>query len=1156
MALMLRDDAVPANTITLTASQTASAGGWDFIRFDLPQAGAFNWAGITHLAYTGLDATAVYHLGPVRLEADPARDLVIMGGDGTSAGAGRFYGDGLAATREAHGTYFTQADLPQADPAALAPLASEQSRRIDWAYLDLWERPLSYAERPELRDVALDGIDTCTRTQLVAQVRLLKGAEVPLGDTAVPPADAFAMLPRIGRGVLTTKDKPAAALDPCADPCEPVIAGPYLGEENRLFRVEIHRAGGVGPAAAATTAWFKWSRDNAGVMCPLLEDAPAGATSAVVEKPELFAIGDLVEVSDDLVELATGVYEDRASHARHRRGELRRIASVNLQTRRIGWEDPTVVDPFEATFHAPLPQPMRLAHHAKLTRWDAVAACTAGDIVLADGVVIEFGGEALAAGDHWLFATRTRDRSVERLIEAPPRGVAHAYYLLGALHRSRGAAPAPEIVFAEDLRPRFAALPSLDASRVAYDPGACVAEHGEHVPGWAEVGTVQEAIDALCRADLTGDLKLHNKLLHGMGVICGLKLRCSKDRKEIILGKGYALDGDGELMHVAGDEPVPLVTQAGAQGLLDASGNGKVNLWIEPGASGVDIQIEPHVPQGFWDTVLEGTLLKDFYEDVILALVNFVKAQFTPFPDTTLPLSDQHKRLVALLNLLWQVVNSANGPYMYVSKSEHDLLEQLHEDLQELLASKTYCAMFDNLQVFPAYPYPVPNGMDTMFGMWLLHRRVKLDPTGRYAVSYGFGPKLQVFDVEARTAVAVTDFPGATNLNVEDIAFNAAGTEIYAVGTISHPPNVDSVFATLALTPAGAPGGAPTLSWSGSTVVCDIRFVALATHTAQAGALFAIGRSATDASKRGLYRFNPLAIPLVPSPAIQFNATGLFAIDTAGVDAVATEETGGSQSGAFNSLRRINLGTMVHSTIPFAVAGDTLRNDLVVGNGIVYLTGNNGFASFLTRISLNPQNLLGTLSLGNVGTYRLGLMPSRNVLALSEAETYRMRLLDTGTGILSTVGRIPLQIMPLSVAVRGDDREMYALNMGSTLNAINVGELIANTPSFTNEPPVTLANYRQQMLAAYLDLGSVLIQYLKDGWCDKFLVECPNSGREEKVYLGTIDIQGGKVHSICNFSKRHYAKSFRTWGYWLSAVPILPVLKTAFARFCCLKLVP
>lgn len=1155
LALTLRDDATPANTITLGGATVGTQGAWEVHNFALTQAGTFNWSGVTQVGYLTLDTTATYHFGPVLLEANPALDLVVMGGDGTSAGAGRFYGDGEAATKEAHGTYFTQADLPLADPAALAPVVEGQ-HRIDWAYLDLWERPLSYVERPSLREVALEGADTCTRTQLVAQVRLLKGDAVALANTPQAPSAAFDALPRLGRGVLSTKDKPAATLDPCADPCEPVIAGPYVGEENGLFRVEIHRAGNIGAANNAGTALFKWSRDNAGIVSPLLTDALVGVTSVEVEKPELFAVGDLVEVADDLIELITGPYEDRVNHAKHTRGELRKLAAVNLQTRRISWEDPTVVDPAEVSFHAPLPRSQRIAHHAKLTRWDGMGACTPGDIALsAEGVVIEFGGSGMVAGDYWLFATRTIDHSVERLIEAPPRGTQHGYYLLAAIHRSRAAA-APEIVFAEDLRPRFAALPQLDASRIAYDPGACLAEH--HIEGWDKVTTVQEAIDALCLADLTGDLRLHNKLLHGMGVICGLKLRCSKDREQIILGKGYALGCEGDLLHNAGDRAIDLVARATTQGLLDNTGSGKVNLWVEQAATGVSTHIEPHVTQSFWDSVLEGSLLKDFYENTILALFNFFKAQLTPFPDTTLPLSNQHKLVFSLINLIWQVVNSASGPYVFVSKAEHDLLEKFHADLQDMLASKTYCAMFDHLQVFPAYPYALPTGIETMFGMLLMHHRIKRDPTGRYVVSYGTGERLQVFDTTLREAVAMTTFPGAANVDVQDIAFNTAGTQMHVVGTISHSGHVDSLLATATITPPVPPAIAPTITWGPVTVVCDVHFVTLATHANQGSALFAIGLCAADATRRGLYKFeDPLAIPLAPPPYVTFDATGLFAIDSNGIDAVATQQAPGPQSSLFTGLRHINLNTKVTS-VPFVVNGDNRYNDLAVANGAVFMTAlDGGGNSTLLRFMLNPLQVLAPVPLGPATIWRLGLMPSRNVLALSDANTYRARLFNTATGMLQTNVRIPLQIMPACMAMGVGDREAYALNFFSnTVNVIDVAALIAGTPSFTNEPPVTLSAYRQQMLKAFTDLGSVFIQYLKDSFCDQFLIECHECGRDDKVYLGSIEIKNKKVFHICNFSKRHYAKSFRTWGYWLSTVPILPIIKRAFGKFCCLKLVP
>ena len=98
---------------------------------------------------------------------------------------------------------------------------------------------------------------------------------------------------------------------------------------------------------------------------------------------------------------------------------------------------------------------------------------------------------------------------------------------------------------------------------------------------------------------------------------------------------------------------------------------------------------------------------------------------------------------------------------------------------------------------------------------------------------------------------------------------------------------------------------------------------------------------------------------------------------------------------------------------------------------------------------------------------------------------------------------------------------------------------------------MTLSAYRQQILDAYGDVFDHFLQYLKDCFCDKFLVDCPEYGPEDRVYLGCIEIRGQRVYNICNFTKRHYVKTFRTYGYWLSTIPILPLVKRAFARFCC-----
>src|SRR5262249_14861268 len=155
-----------------------------------------------------------------------------------------------------HETYFSQIDLPEATGVAFAAPAAGQ-KRVDLAYLDLWERPITYIEDADIRESALEGPDTCTRTRLIAQVRVLIGTEVPVANPDPnPPMADFDNLPQFGKGVLTTKDKADLVVDACADPCEPAISGTFLGEENRLFRVEIHQYGGIGLANDPNTAIF------------------------------------------------------------------------------------------------------------------------------------------------------------------------------------------------------------------------------------------------------------------------------------------------------------------------------------------------------------------------------------------------------------------------------------------------------------------------------------------------------------------------------------------------------------------------------------------------------------------------------------------------------------------------------------------------------------------------------------------------------------------------------------------------------------------------------------------------------------------------------------------------------------------------------------
>jgi hypothetical protein len=1156
LTLQLADATAPTTWHALTgATSTALAGGWTLLSFTLPQAvPGLDFTQIAALRANGLNSAASYWFGPLRLEADLERDLVIMGGDGTAEGAGRFYGHGAAALKASHETYLNQPDLPAADPAVLAPVAAGQTR-IDWAYLELFERALTYVEQPDMRESALEGADTCTRTQLVAQVRILNGAPIPAtpGAEPAPPAAQFAQLPRHGGGKLSTKDTPAAALDPCADPCEPSILGPYVGEDNRLFRVEVHASGDLG---GATPAWLKWSRDNGAVTSALIADAAAGATAAVVEKPELFAPGDLIELSDDLVELGTGPYAPNADPRSRTRGELRRIVTVNLQTRTISWADAGASNPAR---HAPLPQPLRVAYHAKITHWDGEFAAATGDRVLADGVTIELTGSGLLAGDYWLFTTRTVTRSVELLIEAPPRGTRRGYYLLAAIRRSRAPAGAEQVIV-DDLRPRFAPLPQLDASRIAYDPGACA-----RIPDWDQVQTVQQAIDAICRADLSADLRLHQKLLHGYGIVCGLKLRCESfsttvARRNAILSPGYALDCEGYTVHVAAPKTLDLVQMANAATLL-TGGDGEVLVTMRRSVAGdAVIEVREYVkPADLWEEIRAGTLLWDFLNECVFSAGTFLKGQFSPFPSTTLPLPVTHRRVLALINLLWQLVNSASGRYVFLSLTEHDLLEKLYEDCRQWLADrdKTYCAMFEGKREFPPYLLgaALPNGspgIDTAFGLWdvpNVQTRMKLHPSQRFAYVYSSGHQIQVFDLEQRELVQVLDFPVTSGLTLRDLAFNQTGTEMTVVGTMVN--GVDSVFANAAI------AADQTHSWAGTTtVVCDIQFVTLETHPKHPNLLFAIGRSAI-AAKNGLYRLNPAAIPLVPAPNVTFAATGMLVIDEAGTTAYAAEQLVlNFNNDLYDRVRLIDL-VGFNAPVFALVAGSDERNGLALMDNRLFVTGRHSSQPAHPRslVWFNPGTgaLQGLADLGENSYFQLAPEFEQGHLAISVADSYRVRLFDVKGMVLRTDLRIPVQISPTALRISADRRTMVVRNaVSNTLSVIDLATVFAlPRHAWFDEPPLLLADYRTQAIQAFTDLFSVLVQALKDCFVDKFLVECPTCGRDDLIVLGTVDIRSNSIHQICNFTRRSYVKSFRTWGYWLSAFPVLSVVKAAFRRFAC-----
>jgi hypothetical protein len=113
-------------------------------------------------------------------------------------------------------------------------------------YADLWERPVTALEDPELRDPALNGADTTTRTRTMAQI---KWAQTPWN-----PEDP-AQNPVRGNSMLNVSVPERSAGDPggTVDPA----GGDFL------LRVEVHEVRWQGnDPTQPTDLVIKWSREN------------------------------------------------------------------------------------------------------------------------------------------------------------------------------------------------------------------------------------------------------------------------------------------------------------------------------------------------------------------------------------------------------------------------------------------------------------------------------------------------------------------------------------------------------------------------------------------------------------------------------------------------------------------------------------------------------------------------------------------------------------------------------------------------------------------------------------------------------------------------------------------------------------------------------
>jgi len=403
---------------------------------------------------------------------------------------GRYYVDGILCLSEHAVPYTLQPDLPGLDPVDVSQVG------FTIVYLDVWQRHLSWLDDPLLRETALGGPDTATRTKTVWQVRsVFVGTDsVTCVDDPQPYLDAITA----GTGLLSARAKRE---DPAADPCIVPASAGYRGLENQLYRVEIHAPGEAYDLTGAPG-------DQAITLAASDQVIHAGASS--------WTVGQAVEIfrsaagSDPLEGwLATVVARDTSTKTLTLNrslpdlgpGDVPRIRPVEatfkfsrdngsvatlvssvtareLAVTSLGPDESSFVpgqwvelvdevteldgrpgflseiedvDAASRTVTLRVEPPAFTGKILKLRRWDGVGAVKTNPpgaaepfVELEDGVQVSFSDGTYRTGDHWLIPARTatadeRSGTIEwpaeddEPLELPPVGIRHHYCKLGVL---------------------------------------------------------------------------------------------------------------------------------------------------------------------------------------------------------------------------------------------------------------------------------------------------------------------------------------------------------------------------------------------------------------------------------------------------------------------------------------------------------------------------------------------------------------------------------------------------------------------------------------------------------------------------------------------------------------------------------------------------
>lgn len=301
------------------------------------------------------------------------------------------------------------------------------------AYLDVWERPVTAADDPLIRETAFGGPDTAIRDQLVWQVKFARTADLVAAGAVTAPVSCASFAPGwspfgpAAPGLMRARANPAAAVvDPCALPA----TGGYRSLENHLYRIEIHNGGAAGGR-------WKWSRDNGGreARYAEIDNGALILDSLGADEPSALKKDDWVEIIDE------------ARRLKGQPGFFARLSDINGTRASLG--EVRHPDTLAALTSGSAPDLSVLPAKGIVRRWEGGLPI---DIVpdlwvpVEQGIEVFFAAGRMATGDHWQIPARSLAATIEWPTDEAtgaeallrPKGIAHHYAALALVTRAAG----------------------------------------------------------------------------------------------------------------------------------------------------------------------------------------------------------------------------------------------------------------------------------------------------------------------------------------------------------------------------------------------------------------------------------------------------------------------------------------------------------------------------------------------------------------------------------------------------------------------------------------------------------------------------------------------------------------------------------------------